>query len=184
MGGTIAFPQADATWRGVLSLRKMAFAVWGMTQHRDPGGCSFSSLLRSTSSRLSSSIYSTLCPGSLGNWLQTKFCTFSASSAIYPWQTETLIIFTAKCYLSFFPALAGEPAWGLDPTLLRGSPSAAEISLQNFSCCLWEPSQPSRASSSLPTSLAVVKWFLLCPWLQGFSPASVQLVILDDFCPI
>ena len=33
MGGTIASPQADATWRGVFSLRKMASAVWGMTQH-------------------------------------------------------------------------------------------------------------------------------------------------------
>ena len=67
----------------------------------------------------------------------------------------------------------GSLAWGLDPTLLRQNPSAAEISLRHFSCCLWEPSQPSRASSALPTSLVVVKWFLLS--LRGYQ-ASFQLV--------
>ena len=29
-GGAIVFPQADATWRGVVYLSKMAPAVWGM----------------------------------------------------------------------------------------------------------------------------------------------------------
>ena len=43
-GRSIASPQADATWRGVLYQRQMATAVWEMTQHRDPGGCSFSFL--------------------------------------------------------------------------------------------------------------------------------------------
>ena len=65
---------------------------------------------------------------------------------------------------------------GLDPTLLRGNPPAAEISLQNFSCLPWEPSQLSSESSALPTSLIVVKWFLL----SACVPASVQ----DEFSTI
>ena len=67
-GGAIASPQA---WRAVLCLRKMASAVWGMTQHRDPGGCSFSSLPRATNPWLSSCISSPLCPPSAaaqGKW--------------------------------------------------------------------------------------------------------------------
>ena len=51
-GRSIASPQADATWRGVLYQRQMATAVWEMTQHRDPGSCSFPSLPRATNPRL------------------------------------------------------------------------------------------------------------------------------------
>ena len=52
----------------------------------------------------------------------------------------------------------GGPSWGLDPTLLRGNPLAAEIALWNFSCLPWEPSRPSRAASALAASLTV-EWF-------------------------
>ena len=41
VGGAIASPYVDATWRGVLCLSKVTPTVWGMTQHRYPGGCSF-----------------------------------------------------------------------------------------------------------------------------------------------
>ena len=34
MGGAIVSPEADAIQRGVLCLRKMASAVWGMTLYR------------------------------------------------------------------------------------------------------------------------------------------------------
>ena len=81
-----------------------------------------------------------------------------------PWQTETLLLFIGRCYLGSFLALVlqmGSPVWGLDPTLLRENSPATEISLRNFSCCPWELSQPSHTSSTLPTSLLVVKWFLL-----------------------
>ena len=67
----------------------------------------------------------------------------------------------------------GSPAWGLDPTLLRGNPMATEISLRIFSCHQWDLSQPSRASFALPTSLVVVKWFLLS--VCGYK-ASLHLV--------
>ena len=64
-------------------------------------------------------------------------------------------------------------AWGLDPTLLMGKSLAAHISLWNFSCRPWEPSQPSCAFSPLPTILIVVTLFLL--FILGYK-ASLQLV--------
>ena len=60
-GGGIASPQADAIQRGLLCLREMAPAIWGMTQHQYPGDCSLSSLSRATKPRISSSIASPLC---------------------------------------------------------------------------------------------------------------------------
>ena len=73
----IASSQADATWTGVFFRRRMAPAVWGMTQHRGLGSYSFSSLPRVTNPRLSSSVCSLHCHPSAraqGKWLQTKFC--------------------------------------------------------------------------------------------------------------
>ena len=69
--------------------------------------------------------------------------------------------------------LAGESAWGLDPTVHRGTPSATEISLPHFSCHLHQPSQPSRAFSIVPTSHIVVMWLL--PSVYEYK-ASLQLV--------
>ena len=49
----------------------------------------------------------------------------SASPDVSPWQIETLLLFTAGCYLGSFQAWycrLGSPAWGIDPTLLRGNP--------------------------------------------------------------
>ena len=87
----------------------------------------------------------------------------SAYVALIPWQTETLLLFTAGCYLGSFAACCctlGSPAWDLDPKLLRGNDPAADLSLWNFSCCLLQSSQASCSTSALPTSLFVVKWFL------------------------
>ena len=112
-GRGIASSQADATWRGVLCLKKMAPRVWGMTQRRDPGGCSFSSFPRATNPRFSPSISSPLCPpsaGAQGQWQQASFCALalkrlSESLAISPWQTGTQLLLTSRCYLGSFPAL-------------------------------------------------------------------------------
>ena len=52
--GTVAFPQGDAVRMGVLHLRKMAFVVQRVTQHRGPGGCPFSCLPRAANPSLSS----------------------------------------------------------------------------------------------------------------------------------
>ena len=194
-GGAVAVPQADASQTGVLCLRKMASAAWGMTQHKDPGGCSFSSLSRAPTLDSTSRIDSLhtplvhpalhlLEPGLSGcnrDFVCWLFKRLSASPAISLWQVETPLLFTAGYYLGFFPGSGscswfcrlGSPAWGLDPTLLRGKSLATEISPQNFSCCPWEPSQSSHTSSTLPTRFIVVKWFLLSVF--GFN-VSLQLV--------
>ena len=62
----VASLQHDAIQRGVICLRKMVSAVWGMTQPWNPGSCSFSSLPRTTNPRFSSSISRPLSPTSAG----------------------------------------------------------------------------------------------------------------------
>ena len=154
-----------------------------MTQHRDPGNCSFCFLPRATNSRFSSSVSSPLCLPSAraqGKWLPTKFwhwpfqrhlqlsfpggqkpCCFSQLDVI-------LVSFLLWCYR------LGSPAWGLEPTFLRGNPPGC----WNIpSCHLWEPSH----ASALPSSHIVVKWFLLS--VLGYK-VSAQLVIQDDFSTI
>ena len=61
-GGATASLQADATRKGVVCLSKMAPPVWGMTQYRDSGGYSLSSLPKGSVPSLSSGISSPLCP--------------------------------------------------------------------------------------------------------------------------
>ena len=181
VGGAIASPQADATWRGVLCLRKMASAVWGMTQHRDPGGCSFSSCPRATNPRLFRSVSALplLEPrvrDCKWNFLCWPIKRLSVFPVVSPWQRENLLLFTDGCYWVpywLWCCRLGSPAWGSDPALLRGSPPGTEISLWNFSCHLWGPSQPSHTAFTLPTSLVLVKCFLLS--VLGYN-AFLQLV--------
>ena len=125
------------------------------------------------------SVSSPLCPfpvGALGQVLQTKFCAlaFCVSSCLSLVERNPAVLHS---WVPFQPwcCRLGSPAWGLDLTLLRSNPCprAAEISLWNFSCCPWELSQPSHASFALPTSLVVVKWFLLS--VLGYK-TSLQLV--------
>ena len=172
----------------MLCLRKMASAVWGITQHRNSGGCSFSSLPRATKPRLSSNSSSPLCPPTdkaQGKWLQTNFLCWpfkrlsvSSKGSLNhlslmdrnPAAFHSCMLFA---FLSWFWwCRLGSSAWGLDPTL-RGIPLSAEISLCNFSCHPWEHSQSSHASPASPISQAVMKWFL--PSVCGYK-ASLQLV--------
>ena len=77
VGVAIASPQADAIQRGVLCLRNIVSAVWGITHHRDPGSCSFICLPIATNPRLSSRVSNSFFPISArtqGKWLQMKFC--------------------------------------------------------------------------------------------------------------
>ena len=113
MGGTIASPQADATWRGVLCLREMALAVWGMTLHKDPAGC-FSVLSPEPPTPDSTQVslaHSVPLPESRvrvckKNFVLWPFQRLSVSPAVSPWLTGTLLLSRAGCYLDFFPALA------------------------------------------------------------------------------
>ena len=120
-----------------------------MTQHRDPGGWPFSSLPGATNRRLPC-ISSLLCPPSAGaqdKLLQTKgFCVgpvrwLSASLAVSSWWTETLLLFTVRCYLGSFPS-SGVLWCSLDPTLLRGNPLATEISLGTSAATCGSPVSP------------------------------------------
>ena len=72
------------------------------------------------------------------------------------------VLFKLLCYR------LGTPARGL-AHISQGNPPATEISLWHFSCCLWEPSQPSHDSSTLPTSHVVLRLFLLSVWCYKVS---------------
>ena len=90
-------------------------------------------------------------------FLRWPFKWLFASPTASPWQTETPLFFTARCYLGsvwLWCCRLWSSLWDLDPALLRRTPPAAERPLRNSSCCPWEPSQPSRASA-LRASLAV-----------------------------
>ena len=173
MGGAISSLQADDISRVVLCLNKMTSAVWGMTQL---------GILIAVPSVLSTeppapdspqaSLVDSAIPlpepkvsGCRRNFVHWSFKRVSVSEAVSPCQIETLLLFTAGCYLDSSLALLlldGDPSLGFRPlTLLMGKPLAAEISLQNFRCCLWELSQTFHTSFILPTSLVVVNWFLL-----------------------
>ena len=135
--------------------------------------------------RLSSWGSSRLCSPSVGfqgKWLQTEFCVLALQVAVCISSHLSLVDRSSTMFYSWILSgflsqmwcfRMGSPTWGLEPPLLRGKPPAAEISLQSFSCHPWEPSQPSRVSSVLPTSLVVVKWFLLSA--LGYKD-SLQLV--------
>lgn len=102
----------------------------GMTQHGDSGTWSFSSLLRATKPRL----LICFCPSSAGaqdEWLWTKFCVFSfkevgcISSHLFlldrnPTAFQSWML--CGCLSRFWCSRLRSPAWGLDPTLLKGNP--------------------------------------------------------------
>ena len=114
--------------------------------------------------RLSSWGSSRLCSPSVGfqgKWLQTEFCVLALQVAVCISSHLSLVDRSSTMFYSWILSgflsqmwcfRMGSPTWGLEPPLLRGKPPAAEISLQSFSCHPWEPSQPSRVSSVLPTS--------------------------------
>ena len=165
MDGAVASFWADATCRRVFCLRKMASAVWGMTQHRDLAAVPSvlfpepptrdspqASLFHSALLLLESSVSE--CKQHFVSW---PFKSLSASSVFSPWQTETLLLFTAGCFLGFFwPLLleVGTPAWGLGSMLLRGKSWQLKYSSRLSAAILGRPSSflvPS--PHALPVSL-------------------------------
>ena len=79
VGIGIVFSQADATGRGVLCLRKVSCAVWGITQLRVLAAVPLvlSSEPSTPASPQASLVYSALPAGAEGKWLQRKFCVLS-----------------------------------------------------------------------------------------------------------
>ena len=119
MCGLIASPLADAIWRGVLCLRKMAPSRWGITQYIDL--VAFPSVLvpepPTPDSPQSSSVHSALLlleprvNGYKWNFVCGPFEKPSESPVISPWQIETSLLFTAICYLGSFLG-SGDIGWG------------------------------------------------------------------------
>ena len=156
----------------------------GMTQHRDPGVSFFSSLPRANNPRLSLGISGPLwiplqelrLSGCKWNFMHWPFKRLSQSLAISPRQTETLLLFTAECYLGSFLALvlkSGELSFGFRPHISQRELPGHWIIPPELQVPPWEPSRPSHMSSTLPTSPVVVKWFLLS--VRGYK-ASVKLL--------
>ena len=150
-GGTVAYPQADATWRGEFCLRKLAPASWGMTQHGDPDGWPFTYLPRATYPRLFSHCSSLFCPssaGAQGKWLQTKFCVLSVSLAVSPYQKTHCFSQTDTVWvLSWLWC----PVWGLDPTILRWTTSPQPLKYTSGTLSV---------ATGSPGSHLVPPWFL------------------------
>ena len=122
------------------------------------------------------------------NFVLWPFKRLSASPAISPWQRETLRLFTAGCCLGSFMALvllAGQPSLGFRPHTSQAEPLSCwnipqalqllPVGAQSaLLCLLCTPYQP--CCGEVVSSVS--------PWLSGFFPASVQLVIQDDFSTI
>lgn len=145
VGRTIASPQAEATWRGVLCLRMIASALWAMTQHRDPGHSFFIlsperlapdfphvSIVHSALPLLEPKI--SCCKWNFVYW---SFRWFSASQVISladrnpaAFHSHVLLGFLSRswCYR------LGRLAWGLNSTPLRQNLPSADISFWHFSC--------------------------------------------------
>ena len=141
---------------GVLHPRKMAFAEWKndsaqvsrkLSLQLSPQSHKPQTLLMWLLSALS-----TLCQTQC-EWPCMKFCVGILRgclclwwSPISPWMTETSLLFTTRCYRGASYLVwccgLGNPAWGLDPTFLKGNTPTTEIFLRNLSLCLWERSQP------------------------------------------
>ena len=105
----------------------------------------------------------------------------SASPAVSPWLTESLLPFTAACYLSSFLALvlkAGEPSLGFEPTLLRGILQSLKYPSGSSASTFGSPASPVTCPPALPTSHVVLKCFLLS--VHGCK-ASLQLVFSGLF---
>ena len=118
-------------FREVCSAWRSGSCSMGMIQHRDLACCFFSSLPRATNPRLFqiSLVHSALPllePRVRGcKWNFVHWPWLSESSAIPPWQTETLLLLTVRCYLGSFVALvlsAEEPSLGFRPRTSLGEP--------------------------------------------------------------
>ena len=107
------------------------------------------------------------------NFVHWPFKRLSASPAVSPWQIVTRCFWQLVTFWLWCCTL-GRPSWGLGPTLLRGNSMAAEISLQNFSCHLWEPNPSTPPLHCLPV------WFR---W-SGFFCLSLVTRLLCSQCSV
>ena len=130
------------------------------------------------------------------NYVHWPLKRLSESPDISLWQTETLVLFTAGCWLGSLLALvlwAGEPCLVFRPyTSHREPPPTCPLPLKYPSGTLAAAhgSPASSHLSALPTSHVLVKWFLsvhcykasvqlVFTWL--FRMISLHLVVIPDW---
>ena len=178
MGEAIASPQADAIWREVLYLRKMAFAKWGMTQHRDPDCCSFNSLpeIPTPYSPQVSLVHSALplpessVSGSKWNFVHWPFKKLSLQLPLPGRQKPCCFSQLGVTWVPFclWCCRLGSTAWHLDTTLLRGRGQTP-----------WPLKYPSGTSALLVGSWPAVLYYLHTPYQshcgEVLSSVSLQL---------
>ena len=109
------------------------------------------------------------------NFVCWPFKRLSAFPAISPWQTETLLLFTAGCHLGSFPS-SGDIGWGAQlgvrPHTSQGDP-AQSLKYPSGTSAASLGAQPALSHLCTPYQYIVVKWFLLS--IHGHK-ASLQLV--------
>ena len=150
-----------------------------MTQHRDPGGYTLSSLRKASIHSVSSSVSSSLCPPPPSALLEPRlsackwkvmhwlFKRLFLSLAICLWQRATLLLFTAGCYLCTLWALM---LWGFQLKFMTPHFSGGSTWLLKY------PSGPSAAACGCPASSPVFplhslpvrlcwSWFFSLSWV-------------------
>ena len=107
-----------------------------------------------------------------------SFKRLSASPANSCWQTETLLLFTAGCYLDSFPSSGAVVVLfhlGFGPHTYQGEPLCCWISVRHFSATHGSPASPFM---SPPHSVPVTLW-----WSSFFS-LSVVIRLLSSSCSV
>ena len=116
------------------------------------------------------------------------FKRLSECPAVSLWQTETLLLFTAGCYLSSFQLwCCREARLGCRPHISQGNPQLLKYPSGSSAAAPGSPASSPLTPSPHCRPVSSCGGEVLssvCLWLQGCSPASVQLVILDDFSTI
>lgn len=130
-----------------------------------------------------SSLLRPVSTGAQGEWLWTTLCwplreCLCLWWTVSPWWTESLLIFTAICYMG-----TSSQFWACESGLeLRPHASQEELLQMRYPCGTSTTSCGSGASPSLvfaqPTSLNMA--LTVNPSLSDFFSASFQLVIQDD----
>ena len=168
-------------------LRVLVLVVWGMTQHRDPGGCSFSPQSHqppphppdSPQTSLVHSVLPLLAPrlsGCKWNCVIWPFKKLCAPQLSLPGREKSCCFSQLKViWVPFWPCCCrlGSLAWGLDPILLRRNPQPLKY-----------PSWTSAATRGSPASplappphsfLVTLCWSVFFCLSLVVSKASLQL---------
>lgn len=114
--------------------------------------------------------------GSIGNFVCWPLKRVPEFSAVTSWQTSSCCFAQPDIFWVLFSVLvliSGEPSLGTRSQSYQWHLPTTEISLRDFSCCLWVASQPSLASKHLTSFYAISSFGLQ---VAGFFPSSFTLI--------